>query len=154
MSLVPREPLEGLTSLREALNRLLEESFVGPRPFEFFGLGRSFPIDVRETDTEYVVEAPLPGLTADQIQISASEDALTIRATMKGEKKEEKPGAYIRRERYTGEMVRMIRSPAPIDPSRVTATYEHGELTVTLPKAAHVQPKQVPVQVKEAAGTR
>jgi HSP20 family protein len=153
-----------MISLREALSRLFEDSMVGLGRFEPFG--RAIPFDVRETDKTYVVEAALPGVTPDQIQISATADSLTITAQVSKEEKVEeppaavkngaerqgttkKPGAYVRRERYRGEMMRTLRFPVPIDPDTVSATYMQGELSVTLPKAAQVATKRIPVQVKE-----
>jgi HSP20 family protein len=165
-SLTPWEPLDGMISLREALSRLFEDSMVGLGRFEPFG--RAIAFDVRETDTEYVVEAALPGFTPDQIHISATADSLTVTAQVSREEKEEteqpsavandgaeqpgaprKPGVYVRRERYRGEMTRTMRFPIPIDPDKVSATYTHGELSVTLPKAAQSATKQIPIQVKD-----
>lgn len=167
-SLTPWEPFDGMISLREALARLFEDSMVGLGRFEPFG--RAIPFDVRETDKDYVVEAALPGFTPDQIQISATTDSLTITAQVSREEKREekteqppataidgaeeqgmskKPGVYVRRERYRGEMTRSMRFPIPIDPDKVSATYAHGELSVTLPKAAQTATKQIPIQVKD-----
>jgi HSP20 family protein len=168
-SLTPWEPLDGMISLREAVSRLFEDSMVGLGRFEPFG--RAIPFDVRETDKDYVVEAALPGITPDQIQISATVDSLIIKAQVSREEKTEqrteqppatandgaeppsaskKPGVYVRRERYRGEMARMMRFPVPIEPDKVGATYAHGELSVTLPKAAQAATKQISIQVKEA----
>jgi HSP20 family protein len=175
-SLTPWEPLDGMISLREALNRLFEDSVVGLGRFEPFG--RAIPFDVRETDKDYVVEAALPGVTPDQIHITATADTLTITARVSREERTEekaasaaagkgkdgkdgakqertssKPGVYVRRERYRGEMTRAMRFPVSIDPTKVSATYEHGELSVTLPKAAQTGVKQIPIQVKDTRET-
>jgi HSP20 family protein len=159
MSLVSWDPFEPLnvqrevTPLREMLNRLVEESVVGPARLE--GVRRAFPLDVRETDHEYIVEAALPGVKPEQLQIAATQDTLSIRTTTSAEQKaEQKPGVYVRRERYMGEMMRIIGLPTPIDPEKVNATYEDGVLTLTLPKAAHAKPKQIPVHVKEPPSGR
>jgi HSP20 family protein len=166
-SLTPWEPLDGMISLREALNRLFEDSMVGLGRFEAFG--RAIPFDVRETGKDYVVEAALPGFTPEQIQITATADSLSVSAQVSKDEKTErkldepaeakdgteqpsaskKPGVYVRRERYRGEMTRTMRFPVPIDPDKVSATYAHGELSVTLPKAAQAATKQIPIQVKE-----
>jgi HSP20 family protein len=60
----------------------------------------------------------------------------------------------MRRERYEGEMTRVVTLPGAIDESKVEATYEHGVLTVRIPKAAGSQPRQIAVKVKEASGAR
>jgi HSP20 family protein len=148
MSLAPRETFGGLTPLRDAMNRLFEESFLGPR-FEFFG-GRSFPLDVYETPDrqQYVVEAALPGYKPEEIEITAEGDTLNVRASRKSEEKVEK-GNYVRREFYMGEMSRSITLPTPIDPNKVEASYEQGVLSVRIPKAQGSQPKQILIKTKE-----
>jgi HSP20 family protein len=76
-----------VTSLREMLDRLVEESVVGLARLE--GLWRAFPLDVRETDHEYIVEAALPGVKPEQLQIAAPQDTLLIRTTTTAEQKAE-----------------------------------------------------------------
>lgn len=142
-----REPFEGMLSLRDAMNRLLEESFIGPT--RFGTLGRAFPVDVRETDSDYVIEASLPGIKPNEMQVTATQNTVTIRATRKHEEKTEKTGKYVRRERYEGEFSRTIGLPGPVDPSRITATYEQGVLAVQVPKTEAAKSKEIKVQVKE-----
>jgi len=154
MSIIPRDPFDALLPLREAMNRLFEESFVGPR-FEFFTTARAFPLDIYESQDkqQYVVEASVSGFKPEDIQITAEGNTLMIRAAKKEETKTEK-GPYMRHERYEGEMSRSVTLPSAIDASKVEATYEHGILTLRIPKAEEAKPKQIPVKVKEAAGTR
>jgi HSP20 family protein len=135
------------------MNRLFEESFIGPR-FEFF-TSRTFPLDVYETPDrqQYIVEAALPGLKPEEIQITAEGNTLTIHAAKKGEEKVEK-GNYVRREFFVGEMSRSVTLPTPIDANRVEASYENGILSVRASKAAGAQPKQIPIKVKETVSTK
>ncbi|HZR40762.1 MAG TPA: Hsp20/alpha crystallin family protein [Ktedonobacteraceae bacterium] len=151
MSMVPRDPFEALTPLREAMNRLFEESFVGPR-LEWW-TARSIPVDVYESEDkqQYVIEAAASGFKPEEIQVTAEGDTVTIRAARSEERKAGK-GTYMRRERYEGEMSRSVTLPSAIDVNQVQATYEHGVLTLRVPKAAGAKPKQIPIQVKEAAG--
>ena len=153
MSLAPREFSGGLTPLRDAMNRLFEESFIGPR-FDFF-TSRAFPLDVYETPDrqQYVVEAALPGYKPDDIQITAEGDTLTIRTFKKSEEKQEK-GNYVRHEFFAGEMSRSITLPTSIDPNKVDASYENGILSIRVPKAAGAQPRQIPVKVKETVSAK
>ena len=150
MLMIPRDPFDALTPLREAMNRLFEESFVGPR-IELF-VGRTIPVDNYETEDKlsYVIEAALPGYKPEDVQIMAEGDTLTISIMKKGEEKVEK-GAYVRRERYEGEMTRTI-TLSGIEAAKVEATYEHGILKLLVPKAEVVKPKQIPIKVKEVAG--
>lgn len=151
MALRRWEPFEGLTPLREAMNQLMEESFIRPMRFGLFG--SAFPVDVYETADEYVVEAMLAGVKPEELQVTAVRDTLTIRATIKPARPEDKKaGTYVRRERFEGEMLRVIALPTEIDADHVAATYEHGMLTLHVAKTQAVKPKTITVQVKEAAG--
>lgn len=153
MAMTRWDPVESVMPLplRDVMSRLLEESFVPPRGLELFTVGRGFPIDIYETDNDYIVEAAMPGMKADAIQITAVGDTLTIRAKTaeEQEKKEEKgKGAYVRRERYSGDVTRTIELPSLINADKVEATYQHGILTLRVPKAEEVKPKTIPVQTQ------
>ena len=150
MSLVPREPSDMLMPLREAMNRLFEESFIGPR-FEVWG-SRAFPLDVYESEDkqQYIVEASVSGFKPEDIQISAEGESITIRAMRKAEDQAGK-GNYVRRERFEGEMVRSVTLPTSIDTQKIDASYENGVLTLRVPKAEGAKPRQIPVKVRETA---
>ncbi len=152
MSMIWRDPREALTPLREAVNRMFEESFDWPERLEVFA-GRTFPVDVYETKDQqgYIVEASLPGVKPEEITVTAIGDRLTIRYASKGEEKVEKPN-YVRRERYEGEMSRTILLPTKIEPDKVKATYEQGVLKLQVPKVESAKPKQIHVKMKEPAG--
>lgn len=151
MSLIVRDPFDTLTPLRDAMSRLFEDSFVGPRSDLF--TGQAFPVDVYETDDQhaYVVEAILPGAKPEQIQVTAVDNTLTIRVAEKQEEKVKK-GNYVRRERYEGERLRTIVLPTTIEAQKVEATYEHGVLMLRVPKTEAAKPKQIHVQVRQAIG--
>ena len=153
MKLTRYEPFDALVPLREAMNRLFEDSFVGSSPFDFSLEGRTFPVDVYETPERYTIEAGLPGVKPEDIQITALGDTLTIQATQKHEEKKETRN-YVRRERSEGEISRTIALPTTIDAEKVEATYEHGVLKLHIPKVEAAKAKQIPVQTKEAAGAK
>ncbi len=148
MSMIWKDPSEALMPLREAVNRLFEDSFIWPGRLEVF-TGRTFPVDVYETRDQqgYVVEASLPGVKPEDISITAIGDTLTISYATRGEEKVEKPN-YVRRERYEGELRRTISLPTQIDPEKVQATYEQGVLKLVVPKVEAAKPKQITVKVK------
>ena len=154
MSMTWKDPFEALMPLREAVNRLFEDSFVWPGRLEVF-TGKTFPVDIYETKDQqgYIVEASLPGVKPEDISITAIGDTLTITYATKGEEKVEKPN-YVRHERYAGEMTRTFTLPTHIQSEKVQATYEHGVLKLQVPKSEEVKPKQIPVKVKELAGAR
>ena len=153
MAMTRWEPFESLTPLRDAMNQFVAESLL--RPMRFGPMGRLFPVDVYETEEAFVVEAVLPGVKPEDIRMTAIRDLLIIHATIKpaphakGEKGE-KTGAYVQRERYTGEMTRTIQLPTAVEPDKVSATYTHGMLTLQVPKVAVAEPRAIPVRVTEA----
>jgi HSP20 family protein len=143
------EPFTSLMSLRRAMSHLLSESFIDPKAVEAFR--RPLPIDLLETKSDYVIEASLPGIKPSEIQVTVTENVLTIRAAREQEEKAEKDsGSYKRRERYIGELRRSIGLPGPVDASKVSAIYEHGVLTVTVPKTPEIKPAEITIQVKAA----
>jgi len=154
MAMTRWDPVDQLMPLplRDVVSRLLEESFVPPRGLEVFAMGRGLPVDIYETANDYVIEASLPGVKVDEIQVTAVGDTLTIHAKSAHdlEKKEQKKeqGAYVRRERYSGEFTRAIELPGAFDADKVEATYKHGNLTLRVPKAEAVKPKTIPVQAQ------
>lgn len=152
MSIMRYDPFDALTPFREAFNRVIEEGMLGVSRFEPFG--RVFPLDIRETATDYVLDAAIPGVKPEEISVSATGNTLTIQVIRKKEEKPEEPekaDTYFRRERYLGEMSRVVELPLPIEAAKVTATYQQGILTLQVPKAAVSEPVKIPVEVKEPA---
>jgi HSP20 family protein len=148
MSMMLREPLEAITPLRDVMNRLLEESFIGPERLDV-SAARAFPLDISESDDkqQYIIEANMAGFKPEEIEVIASENTLTIRAAKKEESKTQKAG-YLRRERYVGEMSRTVTLPSHIDADKIQATCDQGILMLRVPKAAEAKTKQIPVKAK------
>jgi HSP20 family protein len=143
------DPRSELAPLRDAIERLMEDSFVGLGRFNgLAGFGRIFPIDIRETDTEFIIEAQLPGFNLEEMQVSANGDTLTIQATHKTEQTEregEHAGSYIRRERYEGQLRRSLTLP-DMQANAVQATYQNGVLTLHAPKGAQAKASVIPIK--------
>ncbi len=153
MTLIRRDPFEAMLPLREVMNCLFEESFIGPR-FEYL-TPRTYPVDIYESEDKlfYVIEAALPGFKPEELHITAMGDTLTISAVKMEEVKPDKE-PYVRRERYTGEMTRTFTLPTVVDAEKIEAVFEHGVLKLSIPKAEEVKPKEIPIKVKELAGVR
>ena len=103
--------------------------------------------DVRETETEYVVEADVPGLKKEDLTLTVQEGILTIRGERKKEE-EVKKDNYHRVERTHGKFERIIELPGNVDEAKVTATFKDGVLRVALPKHEEEKPKQIEVKVE------
>ena len=147
-NLVRWEPWSDLVSLRDAMDRLFEESFVRPRagwlaPLSDGGLA----VDMYETDDEVVVKTAVPGVKSEDIDVSITGDVLTIKGETKTEEKVERAN-YIRQERRYGAFSRSLSLPSTVVADKATAEFENGMLTLTLPKAEEVKPKTIQVKAK------
>lgn len=105
------------------------------------------PVDVEETDHEYVVRTELPGVKKEDLDVTIQDGMLTFNAETKYQS-EEKKGRLIRQERRYGKYVRSLRLGADIDSSKVKAEYKDGVLCLTLPKADEVKPRKIAVDVR------
>ena len=149
MSLIRWRPRSDLLNIRDEMNRLFD-SFFTELPERRRGLleGEWAPsVDLAETDEEVVVTAELPGVKQDDVDISITDDILTI----KGEKKEEKEVKeknYHRVERSYGSFQRSISLPTNVQPDKAKASYKDGVLHVTIPKAEEAKPKQIKINVE------
>jgi HSP20 family protein len=141
-------PASEMVSLREAMDRLLGESFI--RPWSnlgtFFG-GEALALDMYETENEVVVEATVPGVKPEEIDVQITGNTLTIKGERKEEKKEKK-ASYIYQERSFGSFSRSVTLPTDVDVNKAAAEFEHGVLTLTLPKSETVKPKTIKIKSK------
>lgn len=102
-------------------------------------------LNVWEEEGSFRVEAELPGLELEELEIYVNGDN---QLTLKGERKEPelKEGTWHRQERGFGCFSRNVQLPQDVDPDQVTAEFKHGVLTITLPKKAEVQPRRIEVK--------
>ncbi len=110
-------------------------------PFE----GRIPKVDVVERDDSIVVRAELPGVKKDDMDISLTEDSVTITATTRQESEEEK-GDYHRREISQGSFARTVALPAAVQGDEAKASFKDGVLELTLPKAAPARRHTIKVE--------
>ncbi len=148
MSTTRWDPWGDIVSLREAMNNLLEESFVRPQAGASGpGMASSLALDVRETPDSFVVTASVPGVPSSAIDISVLGDTLRIRGERKEEHEESGDGSrWILRERRFGVFERTVSLPSMVDAEGADADFEDGVLTITLPKADIARPKVIPVR--------
>lgn len=106
---------------------------------------RAFPaVNAWQDDNAFYVEAELPGFTIDDLDISLTDNQLTI----SGERTFDLPtdSAYMRRERPSGKFTRVLRVASEIDAEKVSASLKDGVLIVTLPKAPTIKPRKISVK--------
>lgn len=148
MSLIRWEPFQELVSLREAMNRLFEESFVWPWPERLVpGRVGSVPLDVYETEDTVVVKAALPGIKPEDVDITVRENTLVIKGEAKAAE-EVREENYLRRELRYGAFSREVSLPTMVRADRAEAMCENGILTIKLPKAEEVKPKTIKIKTK------
>lgn len=138
------DPFREAVSLRDAMNTLFQESFVRPGGVSSQGGYAALPLDVCETENEFVVKAALPGVKPDEVQITVHGDTLTIRGESKSE--EDKQGEHWHlRERRFGVFQRSVVLATPVNSEKAQARYEDGVLTLSLPKSESAKPRQIKI---------
>ena len=150
-NIVRWEPFRELVSLREAMDRLFEDSVVRPPgggELAPFGAG-ALAVDMYETDDAVVVKSAIPGIKGEDIDISVTGDTLTIKGETSTEDEVEEEN-YVRREMRYGSFARSVALPVPIVADEAEADFEDGVLTLTLPKAEETKTKAIKVKAKGA----
>jgi HSP20 family protein len=133
------EPFDQLTSLREAMSRLMDQSFT------FHGRGgdanaqnaQSVPVNIFESGDVLMVTAAMPGVQEEDIEVTARGNMLTVEARERADLKPDETGKrYLRHEWRYGPYRRMVELPYAVDANSAEATLGDGVLTVRLNKAA------------------
>lgn len=147
MTVTRWSPLRDIITLRQAMDRLYDDSFVRPASWREGLSERQFrlPLDVYTTPDEIVVTASLPGLTADEVDITIDGDSLTIRGELRPPLENVE---YLFQERAFGTLSRTLTLNVPVDTAKAEAAFENGVLTLTLPKAEVSKPKVITVKSK------
>src|SRR5262245_36849733 len=142
--LTPWSAADRWSNLRDELNSFFELPFWSnfARTGQLF-TGWSPALDLYQSNDNVIAVVELPGMRKEEIEISLHDGTLTI----SGERKQESANGEKaeRTERYVGSFRRSIALPTRVDGNKVSATYRDGILTVTLPKAEEVKPKQIQV---------
>ncbi len=142
-------------ALHRDVNRLFDEAFRGVPASGGQQQGSSGTIvhahmNVSETENAIRITAELPGVTLDDVEVTLDDDVLSIRGEKKFEQNGERENFHVV-ERSYGTFQRSLRLPYPIDPEQVEANFEHGVLTVTLPKTGR-QERSRKIQVQSGRG--
>ncbi len=145
-NLIRWEPAREMMTLRDAMDRLFDDAFTRPLRLND-GQMSMLAVDMYQTDNEVVVKAAIPGVKADEVQISVTGEVLTIKGETR-EKEEVKEKAYHIREQRWGMFERTIALPTDVVADKAKADFENGILTIMLPKAEEVKPKTISIKSK------
>jgi len=150
MTIARFTPLTDIVSLRDAMDRLFEESFIRPNGWNGVSAGHlAVPVDLWETKDAYQLRADVPGVTSDELEINATSDSISIAGEVKGHADVSENG-WLRQERRVGKFQRAFTLPIAIDPTKVEATFDNGVLQLVLPKADNVKPRMIKVNATKA----
>jgi HSP20 family protein len=169
MAMEEWSPFRDALSLRDAMDRLFQSSFVSPRGLlgGQGGMTTGMPLDVIENDNGYQIEASLPGVSPEDVQITVRGDTLTIRGEvtkeqtvappMAGQQGQTQQGKQqmqgeqrhheqtLARERFHGTYLRQVTLPTTVNADKAQAHFKDGILYLTLPKAEEAKPRQIRV---------
>lgn len=138
----PWRPFGEMVTLRDAMDRLFEDSVVTPVK------GGGMPkINVKETKDAVVVKAELPGVAEEDVTVEVADNIMTISGEKKEEKEEKEEGFYYK-EMYAGSFARSFTLPSEVKSEKAEAEMDGGILTITVPKVAPKQAAKIAVKKK------
>lgn len=143
------EPMREFVTLRDAMDRLFEDSFVQPSWNALAGRPEGnvwrLPLDVYSTPEEIVISATVPGINPEAVEITFENDVLTIKGELPAPLENVE---YVMRERRFGPFSRSLTFNTAVNADNIDATFENGVLTIIVPKAEEVKPKTIKVQAR------
>lgn len=141
------EPMGDLQQIQEQTFQLLQ-SVLGASPFA--GAGPWVPaVDIEETEDSWILEAELPGIKSDDIDIEAHDNEIQITGEIV---EKERAGILRRRTRRVGRFEYRVTLPGPVDPDSIDASLDDGILRVTVPKPEQARPRRVEIQTPSGNG--
>ena len=148
MRSIARRPIQDLFSIHSDMNRLFDQ---WARPARYRAEGETLDwmpvVDILEADGHVEIRAEMPGLSEQDVQVSVTDDVLTLRGE-KTQESEAEDKKYHRVERSYGRFQRSFTLPANLNAGDIKAKFTNGVLTVSIPKVEEVQPKEVQISVE------
>lgn len=147
MSIIKYDPFRELKSLQDEMNRLFMANFERPETGEIVRGAWSPSVDIFENKDQLVLEAELPGLKPEEVEISIENNLLTIRGERRFEKKDEGDNFH-RVERSYGNFVRTFTLPPTVSAENANAVFENGLLRLTLAKREEAKPRRIEIKAE------
>ena len=139
-------PVRDMITLREAMDRMADDSFRARNGSQ--ATAWALPVDAYVNQDSIVIEADVPGLKSEELEVTLEGDTLTVRGELKNQAQDRK---YLLRERPWGRFERTLTINTPINNGKVEAHFENGVVQIVLPKAEAVKPKQIKVNTTKIA---
>ena len=147
-------PFGELMTLRQAMDRLFDDEY---RPSRWMsgGLdGPALPLDVTTSDDALTIEAALPGIRPEDVDITIENGTVRISGKTADERKAEE-GSYVVQEIRRGSFSRSVTLPNGLEADKASASFENGILRLEIPKAEQVKPRQIKISaVSNGNGSR
>jgi HSP20 family protein len=145
MTIVRRpSPLRDMLSMRTAMDRFFDDDF---RPLHWLSGGfdgPALPLDVTTSADSVTIEAALPGIKPEDVDITVENNAVTITGKTADERSADE-GSYVVQEIRRGNFSRTVTLPSGLEPDKAKATFEHGILHLEIPKAEQLKPRQIKI---------
>ena len=155
-NIIHRSPFFELNSLQDRVNQLFNQTFGGFHPFGFEQplTSENFlpPVDIFEDEHNINLQAEIPGVKQQDLNITLENNVLTITGERKFQHEETKENFH-RMERRFGKFTRSFTLPASVDVENVIANFENGLLNITLPKKEEFKAKQITIGVNKVPAT-
>jgi HSP20 family protein len=138
--------------LRDAMNQLLEESFVPSRGSRSSGNNgttvRPLPLDVYATQEEAVIIAAVPGMSPQELEVTIDQNVVTLSGTVPtaAESDQGKGATWYLHELWHGQFRRSVTLPFEVDAGKADASFENGIVRIMLPKAERAKPHKIAIK--------
>ncbi len=149
MALVRWNPWTDLFSLHDQMDQLFSQAYRGEVAARA-GNGAAeeswmtLPVDIRQTEQAFTIQASVPGFSPEDVEVTVEDGVLSIRGRL-SEGAERRESGWVRRERRLGSFHRQIGMPAEVRAEEISAEFENGVLTITVPRAQKAQPQRIQV---------
>ena len=137
-------PFADFLTLRPTFDRILEDTFIHPRQWSLPLGANALPLDVRNAPDALVIDAALPGIRPEDVEITVEDRTLTISAASR-EEHQETQGETLVNEIRRGSVRRSVTLPRGLEADKATATFEHGVLHLSIPRAEEVKPRRIEI---------
>ena len=147
-AIVKRDPFAGFNGMRKLMDRFWDDPFWGFHGYTSqLKRDNPMPIDVTADEKQVVIQASLPGVKPEDVNVTIEDNRLTIDGQVNSVEETEKE-RYVIRERHSGSLYRSLALPKDLQDDNVEARFENGVLTLTLPRVPEVKPQARTIEIK------
>ncbi len=147
-AIVKRDPFAGFNGMKRLMDRFWDDPFWGFHGYTSqLRRDNPMPIDVTADEKQVVIQASLPGVKPEDVNVTIEDNRLTIEGQVNPVEETEKEG-YVIRERHSGSFYRSLALPKDLQDDSVEARFENGVLTLTLPRVPEVKPQAKTIEIK------